>query len=115
MTRARLPDRRPSTTHKAVWQTEAGSHSFYVTVGYDPATGQPMECFYGDGQKTGTQLRDSLSDACVLISMLMQHGTTLDEIAHSLATVPVFGERRPASPVGAVVEAVRFGVSEAAA
>ncbi len=112
--RHRLPSRRPSVTRKVEWQTETSAHAFYVTIGRDPHSGAIAEVFYGDGQKSGTQLRDSVSDACVLISMLLQRGARLAEIGHSLATAPLWGgEDVPASPVGAIVAEMQAEEGEA--
>lgn len=107
--RHRLPGRRPCVTHKVTWATETSEHAFYVTIGFDPADGRPREVFYADGQKTGTALQHSVQDACVLISLLLQHGASLDAIGHSLSTVPLWGEERPDSAVGAIVAAMREG------
>lgn len=104
--RNRPPARRPSVTCRAVWATEASEHVFHVSIGHDPKTGAPVEVFYADGQKTGTSLRDTVQDSCVLISLLLQHGVTPEEIGKSLATTPVFGEDRPASVVGVIVETI---------
>ena len=111
--RHRLPDRRPSVTRKVEWQTETTTHAFYVTIGRDPHSGAISEVFYGDGQKSGAQLRDSVSDACVLISMLLQRGACLAEIGHSLATAPLWGgDEVPASPVGAIVAEMMIEAEE---
>lgn len=105
--RNRLPDRRPSLNVRVDWLTSTAEHAFYVTVGYDPRTGQIAEVFYSDGMKSGADLRSMAQDACVLISLLLQHGLTPDEISKSLAVAPVMGETRPASLIGAVVETLR--------
>lgn len=107
MTRNRLPDRRPSANIRVDWLTPSAEHTFYVTVGYRPETGEIAEVFYSDGMKSGADLRSMAQDACVLISLLLQHGLTPDEIAKSLAVAPVFGQPRPASLIGAVVDAIR--------
>jgi hypothetical protein len=105
MTRNRLPQRRPSENIRVEW----GGHRFHVTVGYHPDTGQVMEAFYGDGMKTGTDLRSMAEDACVLISLLLQHGVGIEDVGKSLGRVPAFGQDAPASIVGAIVEAVAGG------
>lgn len=102
-----MPQRRPSVTRKVVLPTAGGEHRFHVTLGRDPSDGRIVEAFYADGQKTGTELRASIEDACVLISLLLQRGVTLDEVSHSLGTVPILGEAAPASPVGAIVAVMR--------
>lgn len=102
MTRTTLPKRRPSVNIRVEWN----GHGFHVTVGYHPETGQVMEAFYGDGMKSGTDLRSMAEDACVLISLLLQHGVAIEDVGKSLGRVPVFGQDAPASIVGAIVEAM---------
>lgn len=106
MTRARLPDRRPSANFAVTWATEAGAQHFTLTAGYDPATGQVAEVFYADGQKSGSALQHTIQDACVLISIALQHGIALAELAHSLGRAPLYGQTVPASPIGAIVDAL---------
>ena len=104
MTRATLPNRRPNITRAVQWD----GHEFSVTIGFDPATAHPSEVF-ADTAKGG-QMQCTIADACVLISIALQHGITPAELAKSLGRVPVFtgeeGATGPASPVGAVVEAI---------
>lgn len=111
MSRQRLPDRRPSVTRKVIWVTEASEHKFYVSMDFHPATGTCLGVAYADGQRTGTALQHSIVDACILISQLLQRGATPDEVGRSLGTVPVWGEDRPASVVGAIVAALREEVA----
>lgn len=110
MSRRQLPDRRPSVTRKVIWQTDMGSQTFFVTLGICPDTSEILEVFYADGQRTGSQLQHSVQDACVLISLLLQNGVSPPEIGKSLGQVPVMGAERPASIVGALVEAVAEGL-----
>ena len=106
MTAARrtLPPRRPSATVEVVHRTEVSDRTFHVTVGYDHTTGDLLEVFYADGMKSGTDLRATAQDACILISLLLQHGATLDVIGRSLCRAPVYGEDAPASIIGAIVD-----------
>lgn len=104
--RRRPPDRRLSITTRAVWATETAEHAFHITAGFDPATGQLVEVFYADGQKSGASLRDTVQDACVLISLLLQHGASVQDIGKSLSTAPVFGEDRPATILGVITDAL---------
>lgn len=106
MTRTALPDRREAITKPVVWTTDTGQHSFYVSVGFEHGTDQILEVFYASGMKEGSSLRAMASDACVLASMLLQHGETPETIAKSLSSAPVLGINRPASIVGAIVEAI---------
>lgn len=104
MTRQPLPDRRPSITTTVEWE----GHIFPVTIGLDPATGAPREVFADVAR--GGQFQWAISDACVIVSVALQHGVTAAELAKSLGRVPVLtgdeGATGPASPLGAVIEAI---------
>lgn len=104
MTRAKLPHRRPNVTRAAEWN----GHRFSVTIGFDPRTGQPAEVF-ADTTKGG-DMQAALADGCVVISLALQHGIAPADLAKSLGRVPVLwadeGAEAPASPLGAIVEAV---------
>jgi hypothetical protein len=104
--RATLPARRPSITCKVIWQTPQSDHRFHVSMGFSPTSGELLEVFYADGQKTGTQLRYSIEEACVLISLLLQHGVTPAQILKSLSTETVFGAPQPATVFGAIAQAI---------
>ena len=107
MTRTRIATRRPSVTRDVTWTTTHGSQSFSLTFGFHPETARLSEVFYSDGQRVGSQLQHEISDGCVLISLLLQHGATPDAIGHSLSRIPVLGQDAPASVIGAIVEARR--------
>ncbi|MEO1179157.1 MAG: ribonucleotide reductase [Pseudomonadota bacterium] len=78
-----LPKRRLTEARRI--ETPNG-HTIYVSVGYDPhEDGRPREVFYSAGFKSGSALEFQMQDACVLISILLQHGHRPDEIAKSLA------------------------------
>jgi hypothetical protein len=101
--RKTLPNRRPNLTRAVQWD----GHDFTVTIGIDPATGAPAEVF-ADTRKGG-QMQATLADACVLISLALQHGIAPADLAKSLGRVPAWNgndNTAPASPVGAVVEAL---------
>ncbi len=108
--RKRLPDRRPSITRRLEWRTETGGHHFQVTIGVDLNTGQPVEVFYADGQRIGSQLQHAIQDACVLISLLLQYGVDHGSIEKSLSSVPVLGQPQPATVIGVIAQAVKEGV-----
>lgn len=109
MTRKPLPHRRPCITRLVRWD----GHEFSVSIGYNPKSGKPAEVF-ADTSKGG-QMQLAIADACVLVSVALQHGIGPEDLAKSLGRVPVFtgeeGATGPASPIGAVVEAI---VSEGA-
>ncbi len=108
--RKRLPDRRPSITRRLEWRTETGEHRFHVTIGVDITTGQPVEVFYADGQRIGSQLQHAIQDACVLISLLLQYGVDPASIEKSLSSVPVLGQPQPGTVIGVIAQAVKEGV-----
>lgn len=104
MTRETLPQRRPNITRSIEWQGRA----LDVTIGFDPATGEPREVFVNVPK--GGDMQAALADASVLLSVALQHGISPAELGKSLGRVPVLwaeeGATGPASPVGAVVEAI---------
>lgn len=113
MNRNRLPNRRPNITAETDWQ----GHSITVTIGVDPVTGDPLEVFANAA--SGGSMQASLADACVLISIALQHGVKPAALAKSLARVPAWvngidenGDpctvetTAPASPVGAILAEV---------
>ena len=79
-TRTRLPDRRPAATSDI---THAGQQ-FTIAIGFDPATGQPMEVL-GSSSKVGSQTAALVSDSC---SLALQTGLDLAEIGRSLSKAP---------------------------
>ena len=88
--------------------TSHGGQAFTVCVGYDGA-GRPLEVF-ADGHKTGSAMAAFIDDACIVISIALQHGIPAEVLQRSLSTVPVWengvkGEG-PASPVGAILAAL---------
>lgn len=104
MTRSRLPDRRPNVTTERQW----GVHIITVTVGFDPATGDPRECFAN--VKKGGDLQAMVADACVAISIALQSGTGAAELAKSMSRVPDYMNgaeaTAPGSVMGTILEAV---------
>lgn len=98
MNRTSLPQRRPSMTQRA----EHSGFEYTLTVGFDKA-GQPREVF-ADGAKYGSDRAHVVSDACVLISLLLQHGAQPDAIAKSLGTeISPFAGPQASSIIGAIV------------
>jgi hypothetical protein len=95
MTRARLPDRRAAET---VMLEHSGTR-FMVTIGFYP-DGRPGEVFT-HGIRTGSGLDALLADACVLLSLLLQHGVGSAQIASSMGRS---GSTEAASIIGAVID-----------
>lgn len=102
MNRAILPNRRPNSTIMTEWE----GHEIAVTVGYDPATADPREVFANTPR--GGALQGTVADACVVISIALQHGVSPEALSRSLGRVPVWPEpmTAPASPIGAIMAIV---------
>jgi hypothetical protein len=97
MTRERLPNRRPNETTTLVF----GGLRFAVTIGFFPADGRPGEVF-ASGAKSGCDLDYLLDDACVALSLLLQHGVEPAALANSMGRV---GDGvTPASLIGALAD-----------
>ncbi|NSX56808.1 ribonucleotide reductase [Parasulfitobacter algicola] len=81
--RHNLPARRLAENSRI---TTPDGHTIHLSIGYDPDDPQrPREVFYSAGFKSGSQLEFQLQDACVMISLLLQHGHRPEDIAKSLA------------------------------
>lgn len=104
MHRKSLPQRRPNAAIATDWN----GHSISVTVGYWP-DGTPGEVFADTTR--GGDMQATIADCCVIISIALQHGVTLAALGKSLGRVPdvINGQDAPdlpASPIGAIVEAM---------
>jgi hypothetical protein len=101
MSRKQPPNRRPNTTVETDWQ----GHPITVTVGYHPRTGKACEVF-ADVLRGG-QMADTLRDACVWASLILQSGMTPQDLTKSLGRVPDYtGTERAASPLGVIAQVV---------
>lgn len=104
MTRDKLPERRPNVTTRI----DHAGFVFTVTVGFD-LSGRPREVF-ADGAKIGTDIGHIISDACVVISLALQHGCPPELLPKSMGRVPypALGEDvcGPASALGAIASVV---------
>lgn len=97
MTRVRLPDRRPSVTMKMVHDCQ----SYSVTIGFDLSAGRIGEVFT-HGAKIGSAMDGILDDACIALSLLMQHGVESAALAASMGRL---GDgKTPASIIGALTD-----------
>jgi hypothetical protein len=110
--RKRPPCRRPSVTRALVWQTESSKHRFHVTFGLDVNTTHPIEVFYADGQRVGSQLQHTIQDACVVISLALQHGVPPSAVVKSLSTTTILGAIQPATVIGVIAAALTVEVPE---
>lgn len=84
MTRTRMPDRRVNVTERVThrWSTGAET-SVLVTYGFDER-GHVRELFCADF-KAGTDNFTLVTDACILVSRLMQHGYRVADLLTILA------------------------------
>lgn len=102
MTRTPMRNRRQNETRKVVFQ----GWPYFICVGYDDA-GRPREVF-ADGSKQGSDMQAVMRDACIVISIALQHDVEPAELARSLGTVPALTDGNEveihASIVGAIVE-----------
>ena len=82
------PPRRLSETRKVEHiRSDGTAISILGSVGYaenDPM--RPVEVFYAEGFRSGADLEFLMQDACVLISILLQHGVPPERIAASMST-----------------------------
>ena len=80
-----LPTRRLAENRKV---TTPEGHNVHLSIGYDPdEPDRPREVFYSAGFKSGSQLEFQIQDACVMISLLLQHGLRPEDVAKSLSRV----------------------------
>jgi hypothetical protein len=107
--RVPLKNRRLSTTCVVRHTSNNGQQwDFTVTFGFD-MDGRVRECFC-NSPKSGTDMQAFISDACIAVSLLLQHGMPITLVAAA------FGEDRPegadagppSSPLGAIA---RVGVT----
>lgn len=88
MTRDRLPERRFSVTKKVnVTIDGAADHAMFLTIGFRE-DGRPAEVFCASFKKVGTALNSIVSDSCILLSRLMQHGDAPADLAATLCQPP---------------------------
>ncbi len=95
--RQRMPNRRENETVDLVFD----GHRYHVTVGF-AVDGRPREVFCHGG-KVGSGMDLILDDACVALSLLLQHGAEPQALAHSMGRLE---NGAPASIIGALVDLV---------
>lgn len=99
MSRTRLPDRRPSMTMQFAYE----ANNYSVTLGFDVANDRIGEVFT-HGAKIGSAMERLLDDACVALSLLLQHGVSPDGLASSMGRL---GDgASPASIIGALADLI---------
>ena len=102
MTRTPLPPRRNALTRYVVHTGANGGHQAY-SVTFGVHDGRVMEIFC-NSPKEGSDIQGLINDACIAISVLLQHGETAAGLAN------MFGENRaegspsgpPSSPIGTI-------------
>ncbi len=78
MTRQHLPNRRPNESIAVEFE----GARYTVTIGYR-LDGAPAEVFC-HGARSGSAMDRLLDDACVTLSLLLQHGVDPAVLAHSM-------------------------------
>jgi hypothetical protein len=106
MARHRLPHRRPNLTVDLLFD----GTRYAVTVGYR-LDGRPGEVFT-HGPKVGSMLDALLDDACIAVSLLLQHGLAPAALASSMGRLG--DDRAPASIIGALADLLATPVPAAA-
>ena len=95
--RQQLPQRRPNQTVELTHDNMA----FSVTLGYDPATGEPREVFT-HGVKVGSTMDGILNDTCIILSILLQYGAKPSSFVGSMGRL---GDGvAPASIIGVIAD-----------
>jgi hypothetical protein len=101
-----LPNRRNNVHSTLVFE-----HTEYeICVGVVPGIGV-VEIF-ADGEKQGSDMEAIIDDACIVISIALQHGALPEELAKSVGMIPAFTEgkavERHASIIGRLVAELIF-------
>lgn len=104
MPRTLLPARRQNLTLEA----KHGDQVIVLCVGYY-ADGRPAEVF-ADGHKEGSAMQAIIDDSCIMISLAMQNGISVDEMLKSMSVQPAHHGGKAvesyASPIGAILDAI---------
>lgn len=104
--RERLPDRRQQIVADVKF-TDARlvEHVYRVGFGLGPDN-TIREVFCSDG-KSGSDRQSLMHDGCILMSLALQHGMSITDLAHSMSELSEEDSsgRRPASPFGAIAHA----------
>jgi len=101
-TRTKLPDRRRLLGFVIEWP-QGSKRTWSIQVGFDAA------CFvreiFGDGPKSGTDMHAVLDDGCILASIALQFGATIQDLAHAVSREASRPDAPAASIVGVAIEA----------
>jgi hypothetical protein len=96
-TRMRLPNRRASIS----FDIEVAGLRYKATVSCSP-DGQPVELFVGN-HKSGNAADVAARDAGILVSLCLQHGCSIETIAHALSRN---SDGTPSGVIGAALDKV---------
>lgn len=104
--RRRLPDCRRNETVAFTFQNSRGEKLIYEACFGLDAKDVVREVFCNVA-KTGTDLQALINDACVNMSISLQFGARIGDLAHALGELrdEVDPENRPASILGAIAVA----------
>jgi hypothetical protein len=94
--RSRLPDRRAGE----VFEFEHLGHIYTVGLGFYGYGGRIGEVFL-DCNKSGTPIQTYARDSAVVLSLLLQHGCSLDTIRHAVTRN---ADGSAAGPIGALLD-----------
>ena len=83
--RRRLPDTRPSVTHRVRIESQQGPVTLYLTAGLDEH-GQPLELFIRIG-KAGSTMNGLLDTVGILTSYALQYGVPLADLCEKMREV----------------------------
>lgn len=100
MTRTRLPNRRPGVVLTVPHPVPGSTVAYAVTIGFDE--GQPRELFISCNKLT-TSLAVAGLEIATLVSIALQHGANVQELA---AALPREEDGAPQGAAGAVLDAV---------
>ena len=102
MTRERLPQRRRKISECIAHGAEryGAAFTYDVQAGLYP-DGRVGEVFIRPAVKSGTFIAELFNGAAILMSLALQHGATIEDIAHSLGR---FERGDRTSPLGMVAD-----------
>ena len=83
--RQRLPDTRPSVTHRVRIEGQQGPVTLYLTAGLDES-GRPLELFIRIG-KAGSTMNGLLDTVGILTSYALQYGVPLADLCKKMQNV----------------------------
>lgn len=104
MTRIAIPNRRRQVTEIVTHITPSGESPYTVTFGVH--AGRVLEVFCSS-PKSGSDSQATVNDACIAISLLLQHGMTMEQLAAAFGENRNEGEKSgpPSSVLGAIARA----------